>query len=243
MGADLYESYCGSILASAAWAWRPTRLSEMQFHDAADADGARRGRHRAFDRRDLPRPHRRRAPRSGICSKRLPAESTAAASASPSPPRSWCGSCSSCPPGPTPNRLATAGLRTAANCSASSGRSSPGWWPGSGHRQMDRILHQRRIRPHQADCRSGVTGPATVIIAGVAEGFYSVWVPIIVICTRFCWRSASAPDFRLRATPACSRWGFTAWRSEPSACSARWASRWRPTPTARSPTTPAETPK
>ncbi len=27
----------------------------------------------------------------------------------------------------------------------------------------------------------GVTGPATVIIAGVAEGFYSVWVPIVVI--------------------------------------------------------------
>ena len=27
----------------------------------------------------------------------------------------------------------------------------------------------------------GVTGPATVIIAGIAEGFYSVWVPIIVI--------------------------------------------------------------
>jgi K(+)-stimulated pyrophosphate-energized sodium pump len=28
-----------------------------------------------------------------------------------------------------------------------------------------------------------VTGPATVIIAGVAEGFYSVWVPIVVIGT------------------------------------------------------------
>ncbi|MGZ0173624.1 MAG: sodium-translocating pyrophosphatase, partial [Planctomycetales bacterium] len=27
----------------------------------------------------------------------------------------------------------------------------------------------------------GVTGPATVIIAGLAEGFYSVWVPIVVI--------------------------------------------------------------
>src|SRR5690606_31398434 len=26
-----------------------------------------------------------------------------------------------------------------------------------------------------------VTGPATVIIAGIAEGFYSVWVPIVVI--------------------------------------------------------------
>lgn len=28
-----------------------------------------------------------------------------------------------------------------------------------------------------------VTGPATVIIAGIAEGFYSVWVPIVVIGT------------------------------------------------------------
>lgn len=27
-----------------------------------------------------------------------------------------------------------------------------------------------------------VTGPATVIIAGIAEGFYSVWVPIVTIC-------------------------------------------------------------
>ena len=27
----------------------------------------------------------------------------------------------------------------------------------------------------------GVTGPATVIIAGVAEGLYSVWVPIVTI--------------------------------------------------------------
>ena len=26
-----------------------------------------------------------------------------------------------------------------------------------------------------------VTGPATVIIAGIAEGFYSVWVPIVTI--------------------------------------------------------------
>ena len=28
-----------------------------------------------------------------------------------------------------------------------------------------------------------VTGAATVIIAGIAEGFYSVWVPIVVVCT------------------------------------------------------------
>ena len=28
-----------------------------------------------------------------------------------------------------------------------------------------------------------LTGPATVIIAGVAEGFYSVWMPIVIICS------------------------------------------------------------
>jgi K(+)-stimulated pyrophosphate-energized sodium pump len=28
-----------------------------------------------------------------------------------------------------------------------------------------------------------LTGPATVIIAGIAEGFYSVWAPIIIVCT------------------------------------------------------------
>jgi K(+)-stimulated pyrophosphate-energized sodium pump len=46
----------------------------------------------------------------------------------------------------------------------------------------------------------GVTGPATVIIAGIAEGFYSVWVPIVVVgaailiafglCTGFDYQNA-----------------------------------------------------
>jgi len=35
--------------------------------------------------------------------------------------------------------------------------------------------------PTQRIADQTVTGPATVIIAGVAEGFYSVWVPIVVI--------------------------------------------------------------
>ncbi len=35
--------------------------------------------------------------------------------------------------------------------------------------------------PTQRIADQAVTGPATVIIAGVAEGFYSVWVPIVVI--------------------------------------------------------------
>jgi inorganic pyrophosphatase/K(+)-stimulated pyrophosphate-energized sodium pump len=37
--------------------------------------------------------------------------------------------------------------------------------------------------PTQHIADQGVTGPATVIIAGLAEGFYSVWVPIVVVGT------------------------------------------------------------
>jgi hypothetical protein len=57
-----------------------------------------------------------------------------------------------------------------------------------------------------------------------------------------CWRSASPPAGTSR-TSTTSPWACTAWGSPPSACSARWASRWPPTPTARSPTTPAATPR
>ena len=35
--------------------------------------------------------------------------------------------------------------------------------------------------PTQRIADQGVTGPATVIIAGIAEGFYSVWVPIVIV--------------------------------------------------------------
>ncbi len=50
-----------------------------------------------------------------------------------------------------------------------------GWW--TEYSTSDIYAPTRRI----AD--QAVTGPATVIIAGVAEGFYSVWVPIVVIGT------------------------------------------------------------
>ncbi|MGD9855585.1 MAG: sodium-translocating pyrophosphatase, partial [Planctomycetaceae bacterium] len=48
-----------------------------------------------------------------------------------------------------------------------------GWW--TEYSTSDVYAPTRRI----AD--QAVTGPATVIIAGIAEGFYSVWVPILVI--------------------------------------------------------------
>ena len=48
-----------------------------------------------------------------------------------------------------------------------------GWW--TEYSTSDVYSPTKRI----AD--QAVTGPATVIIAGIAEGFYSVWVPIVVI--------------------------------------------------------------
>ncbi|MEW4531269.1 sodium-translocating pyrophosphatase [Maioricimonas sp. JC845] len=48
-----------------------------------------------------------------------------------------------------------------------------GWW--TEYSTSDVYAPTKRI----AD--QAVTGPATVIIAGVAEGFYSVWVPIVII--------------------------------------------------------------
>ncbi|MAT15251.1 MAG: sodium-translocating pyrophosphatase [Planctomyces sp.] len=36
--------------------------------------------------------------------------------------------------------------------------------------------------PTQRIADQSRTGPATIIIAGVAEGFYSVWVPIVIVC-------------------------------------------------------------
>ncbi len=48
-----------------------------------------------------------------------------------------------------------------------------GWW--TEYSTSDVYAPTKRI----AD--QGVTGPATVIIAGIAEGFYSVWVPIVTI--------------------------------------------------------------
>ncbi|MCA9023616.1 MAG: sodium-translocating pyrophosphatase [Planctomycetaceae bacterium] len=48
-----------------------------------------------------------------------------------------------------------------------------GWW--TEYSTSDVYAPTKRIADQAA------TGPATVIIAGVAEGFYSVWVPIVVI--------------------------------------------------------------
>ena len=42
------------------------------------------------------------------------------------------------------------------------------------------------------------TGPATVIIAGIAEGFYSVWVPIVTICTAIILAFGFANGFAFR---------------------------------------------
>ncbi|MEZ6066697.1 MAG: sodium/proton-translocating pyrophosphatase [Planctomycetaceae bacterium] len=62
-----------------------------------------------------------------------------------------------------------------------------GWW--TEHSTSDVYAPTRRI----AD--QAVTGPATVIIAGIAEGFYSVWVPIVVIGTSIILAFGSCTGF------------------------------------------------
>ncbi|MCA9248833.1 MAG: sodium/proton-translocating pyrophosphatase, partial [Planctomycetales bacterium] len=52
--------------------------------------------------------------------------------------------------------------------------------------------------PTQGIAKQSVTGPATVIIAGVAEGFYSVWVPIVVVGSSI-----------LLAFGLCTGWDYT----------------------------------
>jgi len=66
-----------------------------------------------------------------------------------------------------------------------------GWWT--------EYSTSEEYEPTKRIADQAVTGPATVIIAGVAEGFYSVWVPIVVIviaimmafgfCTGFDYKS------------------------------------------------------
>jgi inorganic pyrophosphatase/K(+)-stimulated pyrophosphate-energized sodium pump len=62
-----------------------------------------------------------------------------------------------------------------------------GWW--TEYSTSDVYAPTKRI----AD--QAVTGPATVIIAGVAEGFYSVWVPIVVIGTAIVLAFGSCTGF------------------------------------------------
>ena len=61
MGADLYESYCGSVLATAALgaaAFRRLRVPRScRRKRRAGADADRRGGHPALDHRHLPRAH------------------------------------------------------------------------------------------------------------------------------------------------------------------------------------------
>jgi K(+)-stimulated pyrophosphate-energized sodium pump len=84
MGADLYESYCGSILATAAWAWRPIRDALPERNDGSDgpacrrcaADGHRRRRHLPVDRRASTWCGPKKTPRRRTCWPRWPAAST-----------------------------------------------------------------------------------------------------------------------------------------------------------------------
>jgi len=92
-------------------------------------------------------------------------------------------------------------------------------------------------KPTQHVAQSSETGPATVIIAGMAEGMKSTWAALATVIVAIILAFAFAGGF------ANVPMGSTAWASRPSACWPRWASHWRPTPTARSPITPAATPR
>jgi K(+)-stimulated pyrophosphate-energized sodium pump len=75
------------------------------------------------------------------------------------------------------------------------------------------------------------------IIAGIAVGMLSTWIPVTVVAILLAFLFASGFDASQILMAS------TAWPSPRSACSRRWASPWPPTPTARSPTTPAATPR
>jgi K(+)-stimulated pyrophosphate-energized sodium pump len=73
--------------------------------------------------------------------------------------------------------------------------------------------------PVEKIAQSGETGPATVMITGLAVGMQSVVLPILFLAT-IIWVSTSLPASTASASP-------------PSACWPRSASPWPSTPTAR----------
>ncbi|HVW03139.1 MAG TPA: sodium-translocating pyrophosphatase [Planctomycetaceae bacterium] len=56
-----------------------------------------------------------------------------------------------------------------------------GLFAGVGIGKWTEYSTSQEYRPTRLIADQAVTGPATVIIAGIAEGFYSVWVPIVIV--------------------------------------------------------------
>ena len=98
------------------------------------------------------------------------------------------------------------------------------WFTSDGHRSVKEIARQSQ------------TGPATVVITGLAEGMRSAAFSVLVVAA-----GSSAPS-----PPASGPWamgvGSTEWPSPPSGCWQPSVSRSRSTPTGPSPTTPVASP-
>ncbi|MCH7685374.1 MAG: sodium-translocating pyrophosphatase [Planctomycetes bacterium] len=77
--------------------------------------------------------------------------------------------------------LAEAGLRTGSQLFGVFGAIVTGLVAGVGIGKWTEYCTSEEYAPTKRIADQSVTGPATVIIAGVAEGLYSVWVPIVVI--------------------------------------------------------------
>jgi K(+)-stimulated pyrophosphate-energized sodium pump len=77
--------------------------------------------------------------------------------------------------------LAAAGLRTGSQLFGVFGAIVTGLVAGVGIGKWTEYCTSEEYAPTKRIADQAVTGPATVIIAGVAEGLYSVWVPIVVI--------------------------------------------------------------
>jgi K(+)-stimulated pyrophosphate-energized sodium pump len=99
-------------------------------------------------------------------------------------------------------------------------------------------------KPVEHIAKAGETGAATVMIAGLAIGMQSVAIPVLTICGIIWVASEFAGLYGvgIAAVGMLATVGITS-VSPPSACSQRSASPWLSTLTARSPTTPAVSPK
>ncbi len=192
MGADLYESYCGSILATAALG-----VAAFSRHHRS---GARR---RSTRHGDMPSCERLFLPMAiagvgiflsivGIYLVRTDEDATQKNAAQGAGARHqrfqpcW----SSWPPSSSPIWLMPDFMGVGIQRRRGPGRRLA-------DRQVDRILHQRRIHTRPSDLADqALTGPATVIIGGVAEGMISTWVPVIVVCVATLLAFGFATDWR-----------------------------------------------
>jgi K(+)-stimulated pyrophosphate-energized sodium pump len=179
MGADLYESYYGSILATLALGAprrRPSARSRASFGDAARGGpaGPRGHGHPLLDRRRL----HRQGPRTTPASRSSSRACTRASMSRSADHRARAG------PALLPVRdgrregIQLAGITT--------------WW-GLGLSIISGLIAGNVIayateyytsyehKPTQRIAEQALTGPATVIISGIAEGMKSTWASLLTV--------------------------------------------------------------